>query len=409
MNRFLQTIIFFALAVAMIAFIFSALRPAQYLAESEFLVVSNNIEANCDKELGATLARIILSESFQESIKNTNHDNRLLENLNDNLKVKNYKSTNIVNVKIGGASLANTQDSLMIIQESILKESHKYYSLEDKIEIKTLINPRMIRTPRIIMENTAIGLIVGFILGLIITLSTRLRFDILRSSKGAEIKQKKTIVKEGKVIRESKSEKDYKAIIKKKLEKELSKDPIENLNLTDEGYVFKGTVEDFRKSLTDSKETKGAVIEKNDKKQTPKVRVISASTMIVSGQSKKIKKNKAPENLPVFIEKKLPVDNGKQETPESFPSIPSGEQDSNSVVDNGGEVSKKKEETKISEPNIIKTGLNKLDKEMTKVPGSKKASAHDIANGFAPDTKSLEGPSNEEIKDRLNKLLRGEL
>jgi len=186
------------------------------------------------------------------------------------------------------------------------------------------------------------------------------------------------------------------------------------------GYVFKGTVKDFRKSLAGERETKGAIVDKKSierkvikeddaKKQASEIRVISASTMIVSGQSKKIKENKAPENLPVFIEKKLPVDNGKQETPESLPSIPSEEQDSNSVVDNGGEVSKKKEETKISEPNIIKTGLNKSDKEMTKVPGSKKASAHDIANGFAPDTKSLEGPSNEEIKDRLNKLLRGEL
>ena len=420
MNKFWQTIIFFALVGAMVAFIFSALRPAQYLAESEFLVISNSIESNCTKDLGATLKRVVLSESFQNNVKDIDSSNTLLENFSHNIKVKNYKSSNIINIRIGGASLVDVQEGLGIIQKTILEESHKYYSVEDRIKIKTLLDPRIIRTPRVIMENTAMGLIGGFIVGLIITLLTGLRLDITKRDKKTAIKEVMTKVKEKKLVRDSKNEEDYKEIIKKRLEKELAKEPIKNLNLTDEGYVFKGTVEDFRKSLAESNETKGATIEKKTmermstekksvEKDVPEVRVISASTMIVSKDEMAVKENKIPENLPVFIEEKLQVDNSNQKISEHLPEIASDEQISDQTAENKRTVLRRGE-AKINKPKLSKSTPNKQEKQESKVlPGAKKASAHDIANGFAPDEKDMDGPSNEEIKDRLNKLLRGEL
>lgn len=409
MNKFWQTIIFFALISAMVAFIFSAIRPAQYLAESEFLVISDSIEPDCNKNLGDTLARIIVSESFEKDLKNIRDINKKVPTIDSNLKIENYKNSNIVNVKIGETSLSNAQSLSEHIQKTILSQAHKYYSPEDRIRIKTLVNPRIIRTPRVIMENTAKGLIIGAILGMIIALSTGLRLDIARKDKNIGVKQGKKKKKEKKPIYSSNQKKDYKTIIKRRLEKELSKKPIKDLNLTDEEYVFKGIVKDFKKSLAKKKGIEGAIPKKylvekiatekkGSKKQTSEVRVISASTMIVGRHDKEIGKNKIPENLPIFIEEKLSTKDRQQITKKRIVQY-----DNNKVQQN-----KNDKRVEKSEKNKIKKVVKNKSKEK-KMPGTKKASAHNIANGFAPDIKNTEGPSNEEIKDRLNKLLRGEL
>jgi capsular polysaccharide biosynthesis protein len=395
MNKFWQTIIFFALISAMTVFIFSAIRPAQYLAESEFLVISDSIESDCNKNLGDTLARVIMSESFEEDLQKIRRDNKITVIHIDNLKVKNYKNSNIVNVKIGGTSLPNVQILSEDVQRTIISQAYKYYSPQDKIRINTLISSRIIRTPRVIMESTVMGLIGGAMLGTIIALLTGLRLDIIKRSRNIGDKaEKRTRKKEEKSVGNTARDGDYKTIIKKRLEKELSKEPIENLNLTDDGYVFKGTTEDFRKSLSEKKNTKEVVLEKDFLEKTPteksitkerasNVRVISASTMIVSRHDKEIKEDKVPENLPIFIEEKLPTKDKVVATKERIIN-----------QDNSGGENKAK---------------HSRERKNEKIPGAKKSSAHDIANGFAPDTKNTEGPSNEEIKDRLNKLLRGEL
>ena len=70
MNKFLQTILFFALVTSMVIFIYSALRPAQYLIESEFLVISDSLDSGCENNLGSVLSRVIKSKNFQNDLKN---------------------------------------------------------------------------------------------------------------------------------------------------------------------------------------------------------------------------------------------------------------------------------------------------------------------------------------------------
>jgi capsular polysaccharide biosynthesis protein len=424
MNKFLQTIIFFMLIGAMIAFIYSALRPAQYLAESEFLVISNNIETNCDKGLGAILARIIISEAFQDDLENIqNNENNFI--VADYVKIKNYKNSNIVNIKTRGTSLAGTQKSAESIQKTILAQGHKYYSTQDKISIQTLVNSRIIRTPKVILNNALIGLMVGGIFGCVIIFATGLRLSIFTENKKTKIIYEK--LKEKKVKYDANKDDDYTTIIKKRLEKELSKEPMEDLNLVEEGYVFEKTTKNYQEKkiikkigqkLTVNRDTgrKRITKETNNQKHAFEVRVIAASTMIVGKHNKKIKEDKVPENLPIFVKEGLSTQVDKQKD-----IITKGDSDKKTKSDDL-EIIKKKEVTNqskidhqiekitlVDKNNFSKVKPSIKNKSLVNTPSAKKASAHDIANGFAPDLENENGPSNEEIKDRLNRLLRGEL
>ncbi len=415
MNKFLQTVTFFTLVIVMMTFIYSALRPAQYLAESEFLVISNSIETDCNKELGLTLARAIISETFQKDLENM-QDGDSLELVANYAKVKNYKNSNIVNVQIRGVSLADTQELAENIQKTVLVQGHKYYSAEDKITIQVLISSKIIRTPKVIIENTIRGLFVGIALGFLITFLTGLRLNIFTNGKNVKVVQKHA--RERKTSYSSKRDRDYTAIIKSRLEKELSKDPIEDLTLVDEGYVFENRKSSIKKTSGEINEAqtsiekkileegkKGAGEQHNNRSVSDDVRVIAASTMIVGKHDKEIESDKVPENLPIFIEDKFPVENISKEniSKELVRNDQSEEKDSREVS------AELQDKLPIEKPGVGASEADVRNEEATIILGSKKASAHDIANGFAPDLEGENGPSNEEIKDRLNRLLRGEL
>ena len=414
MNKFLQTVIFFTLVSVMVTFIYSALRPAQYLAESEFLVISNSIEADCDKELGATLARAIISETFQKDLENIQvGENKLI--VANYVKVKNYKNSNIINVRTRGTSLADTQKLSENIQKTLLSQGGKYYSAQDKIVIQTLISSKIIRTPKVILENTLKGLFAGIVLGTIITFSTGLRLNIFTNDKNVNLAQKKIREKKSKQDRSSNG--DYTAIIKNRLEKELSKEPIEDLALVDDGYVFKqrkavtekvaGKINEIQ-TLSNKKRLKEGVQEGGEQgvdSSVSDVRVIAASTMIVGKHDKEIEADKVPDNLPIFIEENLPVEEVKKEIV-SEEIVRPNQDNGEDIAKTSGEL---QEKLPIEKPSTVVPEINTRNENVNTTPGSKKASAHDIANGFAPDLEGENGPSNEEIKDRLNRLLRGEL
>lgn len=367
MNKFLQTIVFFALSSAMVAFIFSAVRPAQYLLNSEFLVISDSAEGGCEDNLGSTLVRIINSESFHKDLEFEKLEDKV--NGDTKIKVKNYKNSNIVNVKVSGGALVNTQKIALGVEKIILAETHKYYAARDEIKVKVLVSPTIIRTPKVILENSLKGLLGGSIFGFIVVTLTGFRVNIFQ--KKTQVKSKKentrksTKKKKGK--QKNKNSEKYENIVKECLEKELTKESTGKLTLTEENYVFP-TVKKTNQKVKDKK-----------KKEAFKIRVISASTMIVGKQNKKILNDKAPDNLPVFTE------NATRK--ESY-----------------------NHKSDISKKTIIKNKLKSNESVLKNKPTkAKKASAHDIANGFAPDDNIVQGPTNEEIKNRLNKLLRGEL
>ncbi len=422
MNKILQTITILAFASAMVVFIFSALRPEQYLAESEFLVISNNIESTCKHQLGDTLVGIINSELFHENLLDKNH---LTEYY---LKAKKYQNSDIVDVQIGGQSLFDVQNISEKIKEGILLQSMQYYPEKDKIKIKILTDAKIIRTPKTILDNTLKGFLAGTIVGLMITLLTNFRLDIFNkktsTSKNIAIKNIKKLKKE-KDVHRPKKEKDYTEIIKERLEKELSRKSTRELNLAGgDEYVFKTKTKEFSEKSLVSK-SKNKIKEVKNKTifdariKAPKVRIISVSTMSVNkastldtteqyktSQDQEKGEDRAPENLPIFIEEKLP-ENKREKSANN-----SKESDNVKQVDEQNEINNTDAKKKSQEDISITKDTGRIIKKYStgKVPGAKKASAHDIANGFAPDnSRNSDNPSNEEIKDRLNKLLRGEL
>ncbi len=374
MNKVWQTVVYFAVISAMLFFIFSALRPTQYLAEDKFLIISDSVNFDCNTEWSSILEEIIKSEEFQSELNKLNGTNIQRFNFDKNIKIKS-KDRNIVVIRIGGESLNDVQKIATSIKKVVLAQADKYYSVQNAIRIKVLIDAKIIRTPKVILENTIKGFIGGLIVGLIATFLWGLRLDVLKKVDNNKKSKKK---KRRGIKNKFQKEKVYKNIIKKRLEKELSKNPIKGLNLSDEEYAFT-TQQNLKKNINSGGEKnvlgETVVNKKNNSKELPNVKVIAASTMIISKQNKKHKEGKVPDNLPIFIEKEL-VDNNK--------------------------LSLKKSNGKV-----IKTSMQNKEADIT--PGLKKASAHNIANGFAPDTEDDNGPSNEEIKDRLNRLLRGEL
>ena len=419
MSKFLQTIGTFILIGAMLAFIFSALRPAQYAAESKFLVISNNIECNCDKNLANTLIEVINSEVFQKKIAQLNNGERLRK---QQLEIKKTKNKNVIKVKIWGKSLSQVRQLSKNIETLILTQTSQYYPSPDRVTIKNLLSTQIIRTPRSIMKNVALGILFGTIIGLIAIFLVGIRLDILNSNQWLKERSGKK--------RHKTKKKDYTTIIKKRLEKELSKKTTQNLIPLNEEYVFAGKDKSdkvkqgdkvrFKKiSKKSFVETKSCFGRKDiSSNSLPKIRVISASTMMVGKHDKEIEADKVPDNLPIFIEDKLPPIESSNNRNVSIETSSVKQ-----VV--ARNKPKSKEEKGIKTRKIYSTKENidtsnqktvnvyslrpGITKKKTKVPGFKKASAHDIANGFAPAEKGEEGPSNEEIKDRLNRLLRGEL
>ena len=426
-----QTVLFFTLVGAMMMFIFSSLRPAQYVAETEILVVSDSLKTinyNYSNNLGSTLVRVILSESFYNDIQK--YTGKTFAD--ENLKARYNKNNNIVNIKIYGKSLFDVQNTLENISKTLIVEADKYYSPQSNIRIKILTSAKIIRTPKIILENTVRGFLGGFIFGGIIVLFTGLKLNLFNK----------------------RNKKKYDSIIKQRLEHELTGQSNRELNLEEERYVFKDNVIQTKRSLVDKKEkilktqmkkkavqddknnvnkkdeakdkkefiddikesvvvvdnlgsiyTEEQVKEDKREKQGHQARVIASSMMIVANS----KKTPAPNNLPIFtgkFEKKQKVESREVESREV---VGSGADKKDGATKNTSVVDK----ISVDEKNLNKQENNSVvvkgDRSSVEINNTKKPSAHDIANGFAPEEKGIEGPTTEEIKDRLNKLLRGEL
>jgi hypothetical protein len=383
-----QTVLVFVLISAMVTFIFSALRPAQYLVEDKFLAVSNNPEVISDKDLGETLINVLLSESF----------NKQVDNNAQVLKIKKYTNSNAVKVQIGGPNLGMVQRSSAKFIKMTTELAGKYYPPEEQIEIKVLTNTKIIRTPRVIIENVVKAIIGGVIFGFIIAVFTDLDLRLFRVNKNRE----------------------YKTIVKQRLEKELSKKESDKLALADVEYVFNNVADSVQKTSEKNKKIKKENFSSNEKipseesnktkeKKDIKVRLIAANTMLVdSGKAKEIE---PPTNLPIFIEEKLAKQEGVDNSVvrEGLAKITKTTilTEDNSIDNKIAKKSNKARETKkVEKKTVVKKDL--LSKELNSSKTGR-VSAHDIANGFAPDTQSEEGPTNQEIKDRLNRLLRGEL
>ncbi len=353
---FWQTILFCIVIFGMIAFIYSALRPNQYSAESKFLIIPSTNKNTCVINLGKTFSEIILSESFYNALIKKDKfyltflpKNKYSLKNNSKIKIKSYKNTSIVKITVYDNSLHNVQKILTDIEDITKEQFFQYYPLQNTLKIKLLSKSKVIRAPRIILENTFYGLIIGFIISLIMIETIKLDLKLVPTS----------------------NRKKYNTIIKQKLKRELLTKNQNNLFFNDD-YTFEKNLQKLSKKgkllITKNnsllkKESQKTEISEKDRMKTVPVRVI-ASNMMLKMENKVAP---PPENLPVFIDYC------------------------------------EKKSKKITSPSK-KNGISPGDKSNKKRP-----SAHDIANGFAPDRNNLNNPSNEEIKDRLNKLLRGEL
>jgi len=391
-----QTILFFAILLGSSVYIFSVFVFDKYTAETEILLISNNINQSrnyCYGDFGSTLKRIVPSEVFLREL-NQKYSINIAKN---DIKIKHVKNTDIITIIVSAISSDRAQQKITILHKYIIKNAQNYFAKNDFITVKTLINPKLIDRQKLIYQNLLKGVFAGLILGIIMVWFTDFRLNLFRAKKY------------------------HNDIVSKRIKEELTKKgKVENdLYINDGGYIFgKKKNTQTSEAIVKSVKNKRKVLDKETAKSIIKKKVSSqkVATQIISlNVPSPLEKNSSfvPENLPVFVKKKYNKKNSEVTV--------SKKEKGKEVIEKNTRRKKEKpfiksklfiEETKnISKKNIFDKGKNSDSNNIDKEVGrDKKPSAHNIANGFSIDadvTKNLE--SAEDIKDRLNKLLRGDL
>jgi len=398
-----QTILFFAILLGSTTFILSVFVFNKYTAETELLVISNNINQSRNYrygDFGSTLKQIVPSEVFLEEL----NQKTLINLAKNDIKIKHVESTDIIVITVSAISSDRAQQKITALHRYIIKNAQNYFAKNDFITVKTLIKPKLIDRQKLIYQNLLRGAFAGLILGIIVVWFTDFRLNLFKVKKY------------------------HSNIVSKKIKEELTKkSKVKNdLYINDEGYIFDKkenaqiskitakTVKNKRKVL-DRKITKLGI--KKFPSQKIKAQIISLNSPSPLGADNP----SVPENLPVFIREKYNEENNEMmvEGKENLYKKRKEEKKKKVIKKM---VRTKKEKPFIKSKLFIKetkniSGKNVFNKEKNgdfnideEVGRDKKPSAHNIANGFSVDadiTKNLE--SAEDIKDRLNKLLRGDL
>ncbi len=411
-----QTILFFAILIGSTIFVGSVFGLGGYVAETDLLVVSNNqnIVRNYNYgDLGQTLKIVLKEETFNKLLKekfNLEIDSR-------DIKIRHYKKTDILRVKVKAHSVVDAQNKISVLHQAIVSRAPEYYAKSDKITVKTLKKPQVVDSYTLAWQRGLFGLGVGFFIGLLVVWLTDFRLNLFSKDRSSQ-----TIIRQ-----KLKKELENSAI-----QKEL-KPEIDEYVFSAEGLLKNGLAEkpERNKPFELKKKTekilpKKQKIRKSSVKQSSEIkpRIISLNTFVEDGLSKKVKKQSkqqlkkraekevVPDNLPVFVEDKY--NNEIEQEKKSVQKEIQNKRIEKEVMDS---VDKKKKKDKTEEflDNTQKKVVKKQKVISNVEPHEiRKPNAHNIANGYTPPVVS-DVPTNdedltpEEIKDRLNRLLRGDL
>lgn len=251
------------------------------------------------------------------------------------------------------------------------------------------------------------GMFAGLVIGLFIVCFTGFRLDLSSKNKKPQ------------------------SIVRQRLKKELEQSNLKKeLEPEVEEYTFSSSGL-AKKNLSKSKEAikprqkkdikKLSKITTETKKRTKstlqiKPRLIYLNTFTNKDLKEKSKKEQekeiVPDNLPIFTEDKYNKEEEENNISEKRTEKQIKEKEETENVFENKRRKNKKEDT----PDIPKNNISEREKIFSNVEPHeiRKPNAHNIANGFTPPI-APDAPADdedltaEEIKDRLNRLLRGDL
>ena len=413
-----QTILFFAILFGSSVFVGSVFGLGGYIGETDLLVVANNqnVTRNYNYgDLGQTLKIVLKEETFNKLLKEKFN----LEIDSKDIKIRHYKKTDILRIKVKAHSVVDAQNKISVLHQAIVSKAPEYYAKSDKTMVKTLKKPQVIDSYTLARQRGLFGLGVGFFVGLFVVWLTDFRLNLFSKDRSSQ------------------------AIVRQKLKKELEnsavqkelKPEVDEYVFSAEGLLKNGLAEksERNKPFEFKKETekilpKKQKVRKSSVKQSSEIkpRVISLNTFVENGLGKKNKKQSkqqlekkpekeiVPDNLPIFVEDKYnnEIEQGEIDIQEKVPSKKEKKTVTGRVV-SGKE--RKTNKIKESGDSVQKKTVDKQKVVSNVEPHEiRKPNAHNIANGFTPPIASDipsgdEDLTPEEIKDRLNRLLRGDL
>ncbi len=410
-----QTVLFFVILLGSAAFIGSVFGLGGYVAETDLLVIASNPQidrAYNYGDLGQTLEVVLREDAFHKLLQ----DKFSFDVPNKKIRIRHYKKTDVLKIKVRDKSVANTQRDIKNIYQAIILYAPEYYAQSDKVIIKTLKAPQIVDNYTLAWQRGLKGAFAGLVVGLLVIWFTDFRLDLSLQGKTSRA-----------IVRQKLKNELERSNFKKELEPEVEEYvfPAKNLLKSNQSKKPK---KDKRKQFS-KKQNKSDLKEyglaeenktatTNQGKITIKPQFIALNTFVDDDLKNKRQKEIIPDNLPVFVDEKYNKENELEQENSDNKSTEKAEE-----INVGRSISKEtknitqKEEGQAKETvekkykkNIqqSKKIISSLEKSETKTP-----SAHNIANGFTPpvipDIPADEDLSPEEIKDRLNKLLRGDL
>lgn len=177
-----QTLFIFIAFFILISAIFTFIQPFEYEAQSKILIIDEK-SANSDpfslavkkEQIGMQLKNILESKDFTGEILPLGYkiNNDFFKNINGNkwkkiINVNLEHDVGILNIKIYNTDKVQA-DQISRAINSVLKTNIKKYTGDEKLNIKIITQPEISRYPvkPNIFLNLSIGLILGFIAGLL--------------------------------------------------------------------------------------------------------------------------------------------------------------------------------------------------------------------------------------------------
>ncbi len=363
------TIILLGFIGGAVFFIVSAFLAPNYQTDISVLVIEKQFKGKSAdfstiksvEYLSETLSKIIFTESFLEELEKSPVKTKLnlskersqrKKEWRKKIKVKKVANTGIIEITVFDQSRKMGEQIAQSIAWVLMHKSIKYHGEGEAVRVKLIDGPIVSLRPT--KPNLWLNTLVGLILGL-----TGATIWVYFFGGSLDLGNKRMPMTDTSINLKLKSE------LAGKYPQDL-KEVEQVAVLEDQPYE----IEKMRKSET--------IAEKELPKEEESVNEEATEEMeektneAVKAKSKTFsKKGAVPDNLPIF-----------EETPKREEEI---------------EEEREKEE--------------KLSQGQTEENHQPKASAIDRAYGYAPDEdeEELPEPSEEEIKERLNKLLRGDL
>ncbi len=411
-----QTVLFFVILLGSAVFIGSVFGLGGYVAETDLLVVASNPQINRAYnygDLGQTLKVVLREDAFHKLLQ----DKFSFDVPDKKIRVRHYKKTDVLKIKVRDKSVANTQKDIKNIYQAIVSYAPEYYTQSDKIIIKTLKAPQLVDSYTLAWQRGLEGAFAGLVVGLLVIWFTDFRLDLSLQGKSSRA-----------IVRQKLRRELERSNFKKELEPE-----VEEYVFTSNGLLKNGQLEKLKKEKekqSSKKQNQNAlkksnlteVDQKNKRSNQDKITIkpqcITLNTFVDDDLKGRRQKEIIPDNLPVFVDEKynkeneLEQENSDNKSTEKVEEVSvdkSISKETENIIQKEErqvkEVAEKEDKKNIQQPQKV---ISSLEKPEAKIP-----SAHNIANGFTPpvipDIPADEDLSPEEIKDRLNKLLRGDL